>query len=296
MIKNPHKKIFTPGDIILKVIAYLYFALFSLAVLLPFYIMLKDSVTSLEESSSTMAFIWFPKQGISFKAYETALFSNELAMFGISIFRGFFNSLWQIIPTLVIGLFVSGLAAFAYAKLRFPGKDKLFLITLSTMMIPGAVLMMPTYVYFVDTLKWGDSVLPMVIPGLFGGATTVFFLRQFFRGIPSDLLDAAKLDGLGFMGQYVRIIIPLSKPAFISQFIFGFIGGYNDYMGPLLYINGQTELYPLQMALTLYQNLYKYDGAMIAALTLLAMLPLIVIYVFMQKYFVEGIAVTGIKG
>lgn len=296
MIKQIHKKISTPGDIILKVIAYLYFVIFSIAVLLPFYILLKDSVTSFEESSSTMEFIWFPKQGAKLTAYESVLFSNELEMFGISIFRAFFNSLWQVIPTLVVGLFVSGLAAFAYAKLRFPGKDKLFMITLATMMIPGAVLMMPTYVYFVDVLKWGDSVLPMVIPGLFGGATTIFFMRQFFRGIPTDLLDAAKLDGLGFMGQYTRIMIPLSKPAFISQFIFGFIGGYNDYMGPLLYINGQTEIYPLQMALTLYQNLYRFDGAMIAALTLLAMLPLIVIYVFMQKYFIEGIAVTGIKG
>ena len=296
MSKLSNRKKSTPGEIVLKICTYSYFALFSIMVLLPFYIMIKDSVTSFDESSSTMAFIWFPKQGISWDAYKTALFSNELSMFGISIFRSFFNSLWQIVPTLVIGLFMSGLAAFAYAKLRFPGKNKLFLITLATMMIPGAVLMMPTYVYFVDVLKWGDSVLPMVIPGLFGGATTIFFMRQFFKGIPSDLLDAAKLDGLGFMGQYVRIMIPLAKPAFISQFIFGFIGGYNDYMGPLLYINGQTQIYPLQMALTLYQNLYRYDGAMIAALTILAMLPLIIIYAFTQKYFVEGIAVTGIKG
>jgi multiple sugar transport system permease protein len=203
--------------------------------------------------------------------------------------------MWQVIPTLVIGLFISGLAAFAYAKLRFPGKDKLFMIMLATMMIPGAVLMMPSYVFY-DSIGWTNTVLPLVIPGLFGGATTIFFLRQFFRGIPSDLLDAAKLDGLGFMGQYVRIMIPLSKPAFISQFIFGFIGGYNDYMGPLLYLNGQIELYPLQMALTLYRDIYASDAAMVAALTILALLPLIVIYVFMQKYFIEGIAVTGIKG
>lgn len=295
MIKNRRKKITTPGDIVLKVIAYTYFTLFSLVVLIPFYIMVKDSVTTRAESASTMAFIWFPREGITFDAYKTALFGKELEMFGISILRGFFNSMWQVIPTLVIGLFVSGLAAFAYAKLRFPGKDKLFMIMLATMMIPGAVLMMPSYVFY-DSIGWTNTVLPLVIPGLFGGATTIFFLRQFFRGIPSDLLDAAKLDGLGFMGQYMRIMIPLSKPAFISQFIFGFIGGYNDYMGPLLYLNGQIELYPLQMALTLYRDIYAFDAGMVAALTILALLPLIIIYVFLQKYFVEGIAVTGIKG
>lgn len=295
MIKPHRKKIASAGDIVLKVVAYTYFTLFSLAVLIPFYIMLKDSVTTRAESAASMAFIWFPKNGITFEAYTKSLFGKELEMFGISILRGFFNSLWQTIPTLVIGLFMSGLAAFAYAKLRFPGKDKLFMLMLATMMIPGAVLMMPSYVFF-DSIGWTNTVLPMVVPGLFGGATTIFFMRQFFRGIPSELLDAAKLDGLGFMGQYVRIMLPLSKPAFISQFIFGFIGGYNDYMGPLLYINGQTELYPLQMALTLYRDIYANDAAMVAALTILALLPLLVLYVFVQKFFIEGIAVTGIKG
>ena len=108
MIKDRRKKITTPGDIVLKVIAYIYFTLFSLAVLIPFYIMLKDSVTTRAESASTLAFIWFPKQGITFEAYEKSLFGKELEMFGISILRGFFNSMWQVIPTLVIGLFMSG--------------------------------------------------------------------------------------------------------------------------------------------------------------------------------------------
>ncbi len=283
------------GDIALRIVAYAYFLFFSLCILIPFYIMLKNSLTSEAENLTSMSFSWFPKMGVTFEAYKTALFSDVLDAYGISILRGFFNTLWQTIPTIVIGLFVSGLAAFAYSKLRIPGKDKFFMIMLATMMIPGAVLTMPAYVYY-DTIGWSNTVLPIIIPGMFGGATTIFFLRQFFRGIPTELLDAAKIDGLGFMGMYVKIMIPLAKPAFIAQFIFSFIGGYNNYMGPLLYLNGQTNLYPLQMALTLYRGIYGGEPAVVAALTILALVPLLIVYVCMQKFFVEGIATSGIKG
>lgn len=294
MTKIKYKKLST-GDVVFRVIAYAYFILFSLCILLPFYIMLKNSITSETENLMSMKFSWFPKMGATADAYGTVLFSDELELYGISILKGFLNTLWQTVPTILIGLFVSGLAAFAYSKLRIPGKEKYFMFMLATMMIPGAVLTMPAYVFY-DTIGWSNTVLPIIIPGMFGGATAIFFLRQFFKGIPSDLLDAAKLDGLGFMGQYVRIMIPLAKPAFISQFIFSFIGGYNNYMGPLLYLNGQPNLYPLQMALALYRSIYGGEPAMLAALTIVALVPLIVIYICMQKFFIEGIATSGIKG
>ena len=294
MNNRKHKKLST-GDVVLRIVAYAYFILFSLCILLPFYIMLKNSLTSEVENLMSMKFSWFPQMGVTADAYQTVLFSDELELYGISILKGFVNTLWQTVPTILIGLFVSGLAAFAYSKLRIPGKEKYFMFMLATMMIPGAVLTMPAYVFY-DTIGWSNTVLPIIIPGMFGGATAIFFLRQFFRGIPTDLLDAAKLDGLGFMGMYVKIIIPLSKPAFISQFIFGFIGGYNNYMGPLLYLNGQPDLYPLQMALALYRSIYGGEPAMLAALTIVALVPLIIIYVCMQRFFIEGIATSGIKG
>ena len=135
-----------------------------------------------------------------------------------------------------------------------------------------------------------------MIPGMFGGTMTVFFLRQFFNGIPTDLVEAAKIDGMGYMRMYVRILIPLTKPAFLAQFIFAFIGGYNNYMGPLLYLNGQPPLYPLQMTLTLFRSIYVSSTPVVAAFTVLALLPLLVIYIFVQRYFVEGVATTGVKG
>lgn len=279
---------------VFKLVAYIYFFLFSLAVLVPFYVVLKNSITSHEESLSTMHFLWFPKQGVTLEAYTTAFFSNVLKAYDISILRAFFNTLWQTLPSLIIGLFVSGLAAFAYAKLKFRGKDRLFTLMVATMMIPGAVLTMPSYVFY-DSIGWTNSVLPLMIPGLFGGAGTIFFLRQFFRGIPDELIEAAKIDGMGYMRIYTSVMIPLAKPAFVAQFIFGFVGGYNSYMGPLLYLNGQTRLYPLQQALTLFRQIYSGNGPVVSALTVLALLPLLIVYFCMLRYFTEGIASTGIK-
>ena len=283
------------GRRLMQVLAYVWFILFTLCVLLPFYVVLKKSFTSEKEMLSTMRFEWFPQMGATVEAFKTALFSDVLNAYGINIFRSFFNTLWQGVPTLLIGLFVSGLAAFAYAKLDFPGKKILFSVTLATMMIPGAVMTMPSYIFY-DSIGWSHTVLPVMIPGMFGGAITVFFLRQFFAGIPTDLVEAAKIDGMGFMRIYTSIMIPLAKSAFLAQFIFGFIGAYNNYMAPLLYLNGQTTLYPLQMALSLFRGIYSGNEAVVAAFTVLALLPLLLVYVFLQKYFVEGIATTGVKG
>ena len=283
------------GRFVFRLLAYVYFAIFSLCILLPFYVMLKTSLTSNAESLSTMRFIWFPQQGVTLEAYQTAMFSDILKTYDISIFKSFFNTLWQTLPPVLIGLFSSGLSAFAFAKLNFPAKGPLFGVLLATMMMPGAVLTMPSYIFY-DSIGWSGTVLPLMIPGMFGGAMTVFFLRQFFAGIPTDLMEAAKMDGMGFMRMYTRIIIPLAKPAFIAQFIFAFIGGSNSYMGPLLYLNGQTSLYPLQMALTLFRGIYAAKTPVVAAFTVLALLPLLLIYIFLQRYFVEGVANTGIKG
>ncbi len=289
------KETLTAGGLLVKLLLYTWLVIMTLCVLIPFYVIFKMSITGRVESLQTMGFIWFPKMGATLEAYKTALFDSTFDIYGISILKSFFNTLWQTIPTVLIGLFVSGMAAFAYAKLCFPGKGILFGLTLMTMMIPGAVLTMPSYIYY-DMLGWSHSVLPIVIPGMFGGAMTIFFLRQFFEGIPSDLLDAAKIDGMGFFTMYIKIMIPLAGPAFIAQFVFAFIGGYNSYMGPLLYLNGQTQLYPLQMTLSLFRGIFASDNTIVAALTIIALVPLLIVYIFLQKYFVEGVATTGVKG
>ena len=237
---------------LLKTLSYLYLIIFAICVILPFYVLLKTSFTTEKEILSTMSFAWFPKDGVSFESYKTALFSDIFSTYGINIFQSFLNTIWQTLPTVLIGLFISGLAAFSFAKLKFPAKNILYVILLATMMMPTAVLTMPSYIYY-NALGWANTVLPIIIPGMFGGAMMVFFLRQFFQGIPNDLLEAAQIDGMGYMRMYITIMIPLSKPAFMAQFIFAFVGNYNNYLGPLLYLNGKISMYPLQMALTLFR-------------------------------------------
>lgn len=285
----------TPERRVMAILAYLLFFLMTLAVLLPFYVLIVTSLTSNSEIISTMRFIPYPKQGVTVEAYSTALFSDILKTYGISVFRGFFNTLWQTLPPVMIGLFVSGLAGFAFAKLNFPCKRLLFTVMMGTIMIPGTVLTMPSYIFY-DALGLSSTVVPLMLPGMFGSVMTVFFLSQFFYTIPTDLVEAAKMDGMGYLQMYVSIMIPLAKPAFLAQFIFAFVGGYNSYLGPLLYLNGQVKLYPLQMVLTLFRSMYSSNQPVICAFVLLALLPLLLIYVFTQRYFIEGIATSGVKG
>jgi len=289
------KKDLKGGSIAFRCITYVHLIIYALCILVPFFVVLKTSFTSNEELTASMKFIWFPQKGLTAAAYQTAFFSDLLKTYGISVLRSFFNTLWQTLPTVCIGLFVSGLSAFSFAKMNFPGKNVLFAILLSTMMIPTAVLTMPSYIFY-DSIGWSSTVLPLIIPGMFGGAMIVFFLRQFFQGIPTDLVEAGKIDGMSYFMMYVKIIIPLAKPAFLAQFIFMFVGGYNSYVGPLLYLNGKIPLYSLQMALTLFRSIYSSKQAIVCAFAVLALLPLLIIYTFTQKYFTEGIANTGIKG
>ena len=152
---------------------------------------------------------------------------------------------------------------------------------------------------FYSNIGWtGDlGFLPLVIPGMFGGIGTMFFLRLFFDGIPDSLIEAARLDGAGFFQVFFKVMAPLGKPAFISQFIFGFVGGYNSYLGPQLYLQNQPKFVTLQLYLSQIRSLFPNAGSenIYSAAAILGMLPLIVIYCFVQKYFIEGIAVGGVK-
>lgn len=288
------KKRKLPDSLGFKIAAYTFLALFTLNVLVPFYVIIVTSATSYEEIMSKLEFIWWPEVW-SGEAYHSVLIDDRLAINGVSsLLRGFWNTLWQVLPTMCGGLFVSGLAAYSYAKLRFKAKGVLYVITLSTMMIPGAALTMPAYLYY-DALGWSHSVLPMMIPGLFGGAATVFFFRQFFTGIPASLFEAGKLDGMGYFRMYVQIVIPLSVPAFLAQGIFAFVGGYNNYMGPMLYLIDNQKLWPLQLALGQMQAQYGGDQAVQCASAVVALLPLLIIYLACQRFFIQGVATAGLK-
>ena len=138
--------------------------------------------------------------------------------------------------------------------------------------------------------------MPLIIPGLFGSAATMFFLRQFFSGIPKELFEAGKLDGMGHFRMYIQIMLPLTVPAFLAQFIFLFVNGYNNYATPLLFLNGVEEMYPMQLVMTNLQKQFASLGSpVICAFAVLGLLPPIAVFLVCQKFFIQGVAVTGLK-
>ena len=166
---------------------------------------------------------------------------------------------------------------------------------LATMMIPGTIILIPSYIIY-SYMGWVDTFLPLILPGMFGSAGTVFFLRQYFTGISSELLDAGRIDGLSFMGCFFRIYAPLAKPAICSQALLAFVGIYNDYMGPKTYLLNAVEKYPLQLVLTRFQQRNPVDFHAIMASTLIVMIPTMIIYLLTQKTFIEGVSDGSVKG
>lgn len=301
-VKNRQKKGSQNGkvkerSIVFNVIAAVWLTLFTLALLIPFYVIIITSVTPNTEIMSSMNFIWWPKEftGQAYVEAFTNPLSYTLKSHSLKILLGFGNALWQTIPTALVGLFVSGLSAYAFCRMNFWGKNVLFYITLATMLIPGACLNVVGYLMY-DKLQWTGTALPLIIPGLFGSAATMFFLRQFYAGVPKELFEAGKLDGMGHFRMYIQIMLPLTVPAFLAQFIFTFVNGYNNYATPLLFLNGVEELYPMQLVMTNLQKQFSTMGTpVICAFALLGLLLPITIFLVCQKFFIQGVAVTGLK-
>ena len=280
--------------IVTKSLIYAVLVLLSLVILIPFYVILITSFKSNMESSH-VDFTWWPRMGFHLDGYKKVLFDATGALAGANILRGFVNTLWMNVPMIVVGMFVSAVSAYAFAKMKFKCSNLLFSVLLGSMMVPSSITMVPTYLMF-DKLGWIDTPMPIMIPGMFGMATTVFFLRQYFKGISNELIGAAKIDGLGHFRICLLIIIPMSSPALISQFLLNFIGRYNDYLTPLLYLQSDVFI-TLQLALRNSIGTYSQDWQTIMAGCVVSMVPLMVIYAFTQKLFIKGISMSsGLKG
>ena len=204
------------------------------------------------------------------------------------------NTVFLTIMTVLGTLLSSSLVAYSFARLHWPGKNALFVVLLATMMIPGAVTMMPQFLIF-RTLGWIDTLLPLWVPSFFGSAFNIFLLRQFFMSIPTELEDAAKIDGCGPFGIYWRIMMPLVKPALASVAIMGVLGAWNNFQGPLIYLSSPEKM-PLAYALQLYQQQHGGEPGLLMAASTLVVLPIIVLFFFTQRYFIEGVSLTGLGG
>ena len=204
------------------------------------------------------------------------------------------TSAFLVILNIVGTVFSCSLVAYAFARLQWPGRGFCFGLMMATLMIPPQVTMIP-YFLIMKYLGWYNTLRPLWIPSFFANAFSVFLLRQFMKGIPRDLEDAARIDGCNFIQIYWYIMLPLVKPTLICIAIFTFMGVWNDFMGPLIYLSDQ-RLYPLSLGLYAFNVEAGGNFGMMMAGSLLMTLPVIIIFFFAQKYFIQGIALTGMKG
>ena len=191
-------------------------------------------------------------------------------------------------------LIVASLAGFAFGRLRFPGRDILFLVVLATAMIPGIAYLIPQYLIF-RQIGWIDTQFPLWVPRVFTPVFATFLMRQYFKTLPQELEDAARVDGAGTFTVFWRIMLPQTTPALAAISIFTFLDSWNDLFGPLIYINSEN-LQTLPVALAQFQNEYFTQITLLMAGATIAVMPVILVYIFAQKYFIQGITMTGLKG
>ncbi|MEK0306477.1 carbohydrate ABC transporter permease [Bifidobacterium favimelis] len=217
---------------------------------------------------------------------------------GLPIGRFILNSLVIVIPDCIFMTLSSALVSYGFARLRAPGKNLLFLIVLSTMMIPGQVLMIPQFILF-RTLGWVNTLLPLIVPNLFANAYNVFLMRQFITRIPTELDEAAEIDGLGYFGIFRRIILPMMTPVLAAVAVFTFSANWGSFFGPLLYINDEEKM-PLALGLQVLSA--TGSGAqtppwnMIMVGSLILIIPVLLVYYFSQKYLYESGMMGGSAG
>lgn len=205
-----------------------------------------------------------------------------------------YNTLF-ITATSMAGVLLScSLVVYGFARFRFPARDVLFVILLSTMMLPAQVTMIPMFIIYRE-LGWLNTYKPLIVPSFFGNAFFIFLLRQFVMTIPTELDDAAKIDGCSYIGIWWRIILPLSKPALATVAIFSFIGNWNDYLWPLICLN-DTDKFTLALGLARFRGLYYTQWGYLMAASVVILSPCVAIYFFAQRYFVEGITLSGLHG
>jgi multiple sugar transport system permease protein len=277
---------------ILEIAKYALLIVLSASFVLPLYWM---AMSALKNASQVYAIppIWFPIPPRWINYWE-AWNVDKFSLYAL-------NTVLRYALPVTLGAVVSNaIVAYGFSRVQWPGRDLVFSVCLMTMMIPGQVTMIPVFIIF-KQLGWVNSYKPLVIPSYFASAYTIFMLRQFFRTIPTELSDAARIDGANEFTIMWRIILPLVKPALAVVALFAFMGSWNDYMGPLIYINN-TDLYPLTMGLARLSASLNQVGIKelaypyLMAISTIVTLPTVLIFFFAQRTFIEGITLTGLKG
>ncbi|GIV19176.1 MAG: sugar ABC transporter permease [Armatimonadota bacterium] len=264
---------------------YIVLIALSISFLAPFALMVSTSLKT-EDRIFTETIEWIPNP-IRWQNYIEALQSFPFLLY-------LRNTLFVCALVVVGTVLSSALPAYGFARLRWKGRDVLFLMMLATIMLPTQVTMLPVFVMF-RTIGWTGTYLPLVVPPFFGSAFAIFLLRQFFLTIPQELSDAARIDGCSEWRIFWQIIVPLSVPALATVALFAFIGAWTDFINPLVYLTDENT-YTLAVGLQTFVGRHSSEWNLLMAAATVVTLPLMVVFFFTQRLFIEGITLTGIKG
>lgn len=275
------------GKVVNGVVRQVVLFVVALFFLIPFWWLLISSLKPLDQILTTPP-RWWPEP-IQWGNYIQALTSPAfpfLRLLWNTLFYAGLSTLGTVVSSAVV--------AYAFARMRFWGRDTLFAITLATLLLPAVVTLIPTYILF-QRLGWVGTYAPLIIPHFFGGAFNIFLLRQFMLTIPLDLTDAARVDGAGDFTILWRVLAPLIQPALLVVAIFHFMYAWNDFLGPLLYMDDASK-YPLVIGLYAFRTRFALQWELLTAASLAVTFPLLAIFFVAQRHFIEGVTLTGLKG
>ncbi len=269
---------------VLRIISYVVLSIGSLIMMVPFLWMISTSLKSLNE-----AFVFPPTLFGERIIWQNYLSVSDRYPFGMF----FLNSIKISIIVMVGQLLTSSMAGFAFARLKFPGRDGIFALYLATLIVPFHVTLVPVFV-IMRNLNWIDTHYSLIVPSLVTVFGT-FLMRQFFLTIPEELVEAGKIDGCTPWGIYWRIFMPLSKPALATLGVFAFMGIWNDFLRPLVFINSIRKM-TVPLGLGTMQGMYSTNWPVLMAGTVISVIPVIIVFLLAQEYFVKGITLSGLKG
>ncbi len=273
------------NQIIGKVLIYVILLFITACMIVPFLWMLSASIKSNREVFLMDPFVWIPDQ---------PKWDNYIKIWTkIPLLKFVQNTVFLTIVVTILQLLTSSFAAYSFAKLEFKHKNTLFLAYIATIAMPWQVYMVPQFI-MMRGMGLNDKLLAMICLQAFS-AFGVFLMKQFYEGIPNDLCEAARIDGMSEYKIYAKIMLPLSKPALSTLTIFTFVNTWNDYLGPLIYLKTETKK-TIQFGLKMFIGQYSAEYGLIMAGSVVSLIPVIIVFLCLQKYFVEGVASTGLKG
>lgn len=268
-----------------KGIIYLFLIIFAMGFLLPFFFLLSGSFKTSSELFS-VPFRWLPEH-ITFENYKQ-VFTK------IPFFRYLGNTVIIVVFNIIGSLISNSLIGYGFARLRWPGRDKVFMIVVATMILPYQVTLIPLYLMYTK-IGWIGSFLPLTVPCFFGNAFFIFLMRQFLVGIPKEITESAKIDGAGEFTIFLKLIMPISKPVLATVAIMSFMNSWKDFLGPLVFL-GSDKLYTLSLAASMLRSNLNPNWELLLALGVVMVLPVLILFFVLQKYFIQGITMSGIKG